>query len=117
VRSPTEIAVSVLVIALVGYLVWPKAKGVVSPEEAHRQVERGALLLDVRTPEEFAQGHLPGARNVPVQVLESRLAEVGDAASPVVVYCRSGARSARAKSILVRHGFVDVSDLGAMSRY
>jgi len=56
-------------------------------------VADGALLLDVRTPGEFADGHVQGALNVPVQVLESRIAEL-DPARPVVVYCRSGNRSA-----------------------
>jgi len=104
-------------LAVVTYLIWPKAGDVIGRDEAHRLVDQGALLLDVRTPEEFARGHLPGARNVPVQVLESRLADVGDRALPVVVYCRSGARSAHAKAILTSHGFGAVSDLGGMNRY
>jgi phage shock protein E len=63
-------------------------------------------LLDVRTPEEFAAGHVPGARNIPLAELESRLAELSAArAGDVVVYCRSGRRAATALDILKAHGF------------
>ena len=57
-------------------------------EEARRLVESGARLVDVRTPGEFAAGHLPGAINIPVQDLERRLHELGPKQAPIVVYCR-----------------------------
>lgn len=112
-----ELAFAVILVAVVGYLVWPRSGQQVRPEEARRLVQEGALLLDVRTAQEFSAGHLPGARNIPVQELEARWSEVGDPAAPVVVYCRSGARSARAKELLKQRGFANVSDLGAMARY
>ena len=60
------------------------------------QFERtpGAVLLDVRTRQEYAQGHLPGSRNVPLDELEQ--AELPDRDAPLFVYCLSGGRSARA---------------------
>lgn len=76
-------------------------------------VADGALLLDVRTPAEFSDGHVDGALNIAVQELESRLAEL-DPARPVVVYCRSGSRSAAAARLLRDRGF-SVTDVGAMS--
>lgn len=83
-------------------------------ERAHRWVDEGATLLDVRTPGEFGRGHVRGALNIPVQVLAEKLDEVpGDR---VVVYCRSGGRSASATSLLQRHG-KEVTDLGAMSSW
>lgn len=86
---------------------------------AHALVsEQGALLLDVRTPEEFAQGHVEGARNLPVQELEAQLASLsGKKDQPIVVYCRSGHRSSRAAKILQGAGFTSVHDLGAMSNW
>ena len=78
---------------------------------ARQWVEEGATLLDVRTPGEFGQGHLRGALNVPVQVLQQRIAEVPGAR--VVVYCRSGGRSASAAKMLERYG-KEVLDLGPM---
>lgn len=92
------------------------------PELARRLVDEGALLLDVRTPEEFAEGHASGARNIPVQQLAERLGELeqlldGDRRKPIVVYCRSGARASRAKSLLLESGFDQVSNLGGLSSW
>lgn len=86
--------------------------------EVHALVDQGALLLDVRSPAEFAEGHLAGAINIPVQELESRLAELpADKTREVLVYCRSGMRSARARTMLLAAGFVKVDDLGAMANW
>lgn len=61
------------------------------------------LLLDVRTPKEFAEGHLPGAVNIPHDQLASRLSEI-DRDHWVLVYCRSGARATMAEGVLVNEG-------------
>ena len=64
------------------------------------------VVLDVRTPEEFASGHVPGARNVSHEQLASRLAELSALKDKqVVLYCRSGRRSALAGDTLRRAGF------------
>ncbi|NVJ21922.1 MULTISPECIES: rhodanese-like domain-containing protein [Myxococcus] len=86
-------------------------------DEAHRWVDDGATLVDVRTPEEFAAGHLPGAVNIPVDDLSQRLEELGAPAKPVVIYCRSGGRSARAEKLLKERGFEQVLNLGPMSAW
>ena len=86
--------------------------------EAHRLVENaGALLVDVRTPEEFAAGHLPGAVNIPLDQLPKRFDEIGRPDRPVVVYCRSGMRSRIARRQFETAGFETVHDLGAMSTW
>lgn len=77
------------------------------------KLSAGAQLVDVRTPGEYAEGHLRGAKNIPVQDLAGRLAQL-DKSKPVVVYCRSGARSAQARSILQGAGFADVTDGGGI---
>ena len=83
----------------------------------HRKlVEQGALLLDVRTPAEFAEGHVTRATNIPVQELPARLQEVGSRSRPVVVYCRSGGRSAQASAMLSAAGF-QVKDIGPMTAW
>jgi phage shock protein E len=88
----------------------------ISSDEAHALVKQGAVLLDVRTPGEFAGGHVEGAINIPVQELEEKLASVpAKKDQPVVVYCHSGRRSASAKQILDKAGYLKVSDLGGMS--
>lgn len=89
--------------------------GRIKPAEARAKIDAGGLLLDVRTPGEFAAGALPGAKNIPVGDLSSRLAELPKGRA-VVVYCASGMRSAKAKSILKSAGF-EAHDLGPMQPF
>lgn len=106
-----------LTVLLVGWMIF-KRRGDIAPDEAKRWVENeGALLLDVRTAAEFAAGHLPKAKNIPVGELEAKLAEIGSKDRAIVVYCQSGSRSAVAQSILRRAGFQRIANLGAMARW
>ena len=83
---------------------------------ARKLVADGAQLLDVRTGVEFRQGHLDGALNIPVDQLNRRMDEVARD-RPVVIYCRSGARSSRAARMLQGEGITDVHDLGPMTAW
>jgi rhodanese-related sulfurtransferase len=76
-------------------------------------IDGGAVkrLVDVRTAEEFAGGHVLGAINVPVDALEARLGELGPPGE-VHVICQSGGRSARAAQTLAAKGFVAVNVTG-----
>lgn len=76
-------------------------------------IDDGALLLDVRTPAEVATGAPDGAVNIPVQELATRMGEL-PRERPLVVYCRSGARSATAVGQLLAAGF-DAYDAGGLS--
>lgn len=105
-----------LLVALAVALIVLGGKGRISGAKARALISEGGVLLDVRTSAEFAGGHLPGAENIPVQDLRERLGEL-DKSRAVVLYCRSGARSGRAKRILESSGFENVVDLGAMSRW
>ena len=73
-------------------------------------VDSGAYLLDVRTPAEFAEGHIASAINLPLDEVEGRASEV-PADRPVYVICRSGNRSAQASTILKKAGR-DVTNVG-----
>lgn len=75
-----------------------------------REPKTAPFLLDVRTAEEFAEGHVPGAKNVPVRELEARLAEVPQN-RPVVVYCHSGGRAKLASNLLRERGYRNVSEM------
>ena len=72
-----------------------------SPKAAleYRAATPELVVLDVRTPGEYAQGHLEGSVNIPVEELEGRLAEV-PADRPLLIYCRRGARAERAYNII-----------------
>jgi rhodanese-related sulfurtransferase len=64
------------------------------------------LILDVRTPEEFAAGHVPGAINVPYTYLPASISALGDASGKdIVLYCQTGVRAERAAARLKEHGF------------
>ncbi len=77
--------------------------------------EENYILIDVRSPEEFASGHAEGAINFDVQRLMR--GEMPDLAKNVKLklYCRSGGRAELAKNILEQHGFSDVENLGGLN--
>ena len=91
------------------------AASAIDGPRAHALVAQGATLVDVRTPGEWENGHVEGAKLIPVQELAERIAEI-PRDRPVVVYCASGARSARAAAMLAAAGY-DARDLGGMSRW
>lgn len=67
-------------------------------------VNNGAVILDVRTAEEFKSGHIKGAKNIAVQQLPNQLKKL-DKSKKIITCCKSGVRSSAAKSILVKNGF------------
>ena len=87
----------------------------VSKREAHALVAHGAVLLDVRTAEEYAEKHVDGAVNIPVNELEKRLGEL-PRDRQIVVYCHTGARAGVATIILRKHGR-NAHNAGAMSHW
>ena len=84
--------------------------------EEYRAVPQ-AILLDVRTPEEYGGGHVPGSKNLPLQQIEKITAIAEKKETPLFVYCQSGARSRQAVSLLQRMGYENVNNIGGMSAY
>ena len=77
----------------------------------------GAVLLDVRTPQEYREGHIPGSQNVPLQQLD-KVEEVTENKDTVLyVYCHSGARSRQAVSLLQAMGYTNVHNIGGIAAY
>jgi rhodanese-related sulfurtransferase len=74
-------------------------------------VKQGALILDVRTKGEFAQGHIKGSTNIPVDELKINLGKLKKEQT-IITCCRSGNRSAMAKSVLEQNGFKQVFNGG-----
>lgn len=86
----------------------------ISPDAYNTQfASTDHVLIDVRTREEFASGHIEGAINIPVEEIGQRLSEVPQDQT-VVLYCRSGNRSAQAANILERAGYDGIYDLGGI---
>jgi rhodanese-related sulfurtransferase len=99
-----------------GALLFPslmRRGAVVSPLQATQYINKGkTLILDVRTTDEFATGHLQNAKHIPLQELGPRTKEIEKSKSHVViVVCASGARSGRATGLLNKAGFEQVFSL------
>lgn len=74
------------------------------------------IIVDVRTPEEYADGHVPGAINVPVQVLMEEIEnKVSDKSAEIKLYCRSGARADVALQMMKSMGYTDVTNEGGVT--
>ncbi len=110
---PAKASLSIILLIVLSSLQCQKNEATQS--QAAEKIKAGALIVDVRTPEEFQNGHFPGAVNIPVDQVENRLGEFGAREKPVVVYCRSGNRSGRAQKLLISKGWVDVTNGGALS--
>ena len=112
---------SILVLLLAGGPSVQAESDVIEAATLLEQLEGEAppLVLDVRTSREFASGHVPTARNVPVQELEDVLPDLRreiESGRPVVVYCERGGRASRAESMLRDAGFSSILHLkGDMS--
>lgn len=75
-------------------------------------VKQGAIILDVRSKGEFANGHIRGSVNISVDTLQNNLNKLKDKNKTIITCCASGARSAAAKSILESHGYKQVFNGG-----
>ena len=76
-----------------------------------------AVLLDVRTEEEYAGGHIPKSRNIPLMELDEVPYEFEDLETPLYLYCLSGARSSFAAEQLRDMGYTNIRDLGGLDAY
>ncbi len=124
-KQITTLLYWILFIGIATYLAY--AKGWIfanfeslSPQEASALMKsnKNITLLDVRTPEEFAQEHIKGALLIPVQILNSNLSKLSkDKGKKILVYCRSGNRSIAASRILAKNGFIPLNVQGGISQW
>ena len=77
----------------------------------------GAVLLDVRTPEEYRSGHIPGSRNIPLQTIDRVSTIVENKDMTLYIYCQSGARSRQAAGMLKQMGYTNVNNIGGIAAY
>lgn len=75
------------------------------------------MLVDVRTPDEYSDGHIRGSINIPLQRISEAEAELPDKSAPIFIYCRSGARSGRAAAVLGGMGYKNVRNIGGIMSY
>ena len=109
-KSWIWIIVAVGVVLVLKHLLLGRA----SKDTIQAMLDRGALVVDVRTEAEFAGDHYGSAVNIPLSGLAGRLDELGAKDTPVVLYCHSGTRAASAARILAKAGFTNVTNAGSL---
>ena len=78
--------------------------------------EKDYIILDVRTPEEFAEKHIPGAMNIPNEIIgNDEIVELPDKEQLILVYCRSGNRSKQASVKLAALGYTNIYEFGGIN--
>lgn len=95
----------------------PAVAGLISPADAKARLDAGeaVVVVDVRTAEEYAEGHIPGSLLLPLDSIGAdALSALPDKDAPLFVYCRSGRRSAIAAAQLLEMGYTQVWDLGGI---
>jgi phage shock protein E len=79
-----------------------------------KKIKEGAVVVDVRTEDEYSDEHFPKALNIPVGELGARASEIGPKDKAIILYCASGARSALGARILKSLGYADVTNAGGL---
>ncbi len=106
--------ISALILFLTAFV--PGCKGDIASKEKIRDlIANGALVVDVRTPAEYAQWHYNGSINIPLAEIEQKINLFGSKDRNIIVYCRTGNRSGKAKEILERYGFKNVINGGGLN--
>lgn len=92
----------------------------IKPEEAKKLLEsdREIILLDVRTPSEYAEKHIPASTLIPLDQIEKEAPrKISNKDTQIIVYCRSGSRSVAAAKALVNMGYTNVNNLGGINSW
>jgi rhodanese-related sulfurtransferase len=108
------IAAGLSLVLLISQVAWTSGVEQITPAALANQLDTptAPLILDVRSPAEYAQGHIPGAVNIPYREVPARVADLAawqDA--PIVVYCEVGVRAGIAELALEQAGFAQVLQL------
>jgi phage shock protein E len=109
-QTLTYLAIGILAVIILKRLL---GGGKVASSIVKQKLESGAIIVDVRTREEFRDGAYPGAKNIPLSDLGRRLGEIPKD-KPVVLYCASGARSSSAARAMKQAGYADVINAGGL---
>ncbi|MFZ1811999.1 MAG: rhodanese-like domain-containing protein [Candidatus Saccharimonadales bacterium] len=117
----TIIAIIIGMAIIIGLVLWASANpsrttGSSSPSPTPVTLAAGTHLYDVRTTEEYAAGHAQFADNWPLADIEAGKLPSIEKDATIAVYCRSGNRSAQAKSLLEKAGFTNVKDIGGLDK-
>jgi len=103
--------VAFLLVAIIARLLTGRASRTV----IRQHLKDGALVVDVRTPEEYAEDHFKDAINIPLHVLHGKLDLLGSKSTPIILYCQSGMRSGSARVLLLKAGFRHIHNAGGLA--
>ena len=81
------------------------------------KITPGAVLIDLRDAEDYAEGHIPGAVNMLPETIRERIATFAQKDTPIFLYCYGGMRSYQAEALLQARGYRHVSGIGGIDRY
>jgi phage shock protein E len=106
-----------VVLAVLGVVLLIRQRALISARAADRYLQEGALVVDVRSPEEFKLSHVPGALNIPLSALpEGMTSRLPDKNQVLLLHCQAGGRSALAIRLLRANGYQRAFNLGSLSR-
>lgn len=116
------ILIAILLLIVFTFWTYTKNTGAakISPAEAKRRLDtqKGIIILDVRTKDEYLEKHIPESTLIPVNLLEKEvIGKIPDKSSEIFVYCQSGSRSAMAVKILSKLGYTKINNLGGITRW
>ncbi len=106
---------AVVLVLTIAYI-YMKRSGQISSKEAKEYLRNGAVLIDVRSPDEFESGHILQAYNIPLDQIETVSSQVRDKNRTLLLHCSTGVRSAMAKKKLLDLGYKNVFNLGSYER-
>lgn len=112
-----DISIPLIVALVTGYLFFIASKVNINDELKLARETDGAVIIDVRDAEEYAQGHIPGAINIPAQDIEAILEKLPDKSTPLFTYCLRGSRSRGMVRTLKAMGYTQVINMGGINNY
>lgn len=112
-----DITIPLTVAIVTGYLLFIAEKIDINDELEEAKKTAGAVIVDVRGTDEYSQGHIPGAVNVPVEEIEKISSAVPDKTTPLYTYCLRGSRSRQAVKALKEMGYTQVISMGGINKY
>ena len=118
-RSNTEFDIlTPLIVGIVtGYLFFIAKSVNINDELKEAKKTKDAVIIDVRSSDEYAQGHIPGALNVPADNIEAMPDVIPNRETPIFTYCLRGSRSSRASRTLKAMGYTRVINMGGINKY
>lgn len=112
-----DLAIPLTLALVTGYLLYTASGVDINDELKEARKVDGAVIIDVRSPEEYAQGHIPGAINIPVEEIEAVTSKVPDKSTALYTYCLRGSRSRNAVKALKSMGYTQVISMGGINKY